>query len=141
MVYYRRHRGAGRGRLSANHRAAEPLQQDRWRDGAARESGGKAARTRGRDRADVRGGRRAGRKERRTARGAGAQEIRRREFGRVSGKVWRVRPAELVEAESGRVSSRGKFSAAGHGQAGFAEGEGTGGEVFIREFRELTRIK
>ena len=57
---HRRRGGARRGRLSANHRPVEPLQQDRRRDGAAHQGGGKIARTGGSDGADVRGHRPAG---------------------------------------------------------------------------------
>ncbi len=52
------------------------------------------------------------------------------ELAAVSGGFRRVRLAELVEAEGGRVLSRGEFSGAGHGQAGFAEGEGLVVEIF-----------
>ena len=53
LVQHRRHCGDGRGWLSANHRSSEPLQQNRRRNGAAHQGGGKAARTGRRDRADI----------------------------------------------------------------------------------------
>ena len=81
LVHHGRHRGHGRGRLPHHHRPAEPLQQDRRRDGAAHQGRGETARTGGRDRAMFCRHRRARRKERRAARraahAAGSRNCRR----------------------------------------------------------------
>ena len=68
LVLHWRCRHRGRGRLPANHRPPEPLQQDRRRNGPAPQDRGKIAGARRRDRDHVCGRRRARRKEGRTPR-------------------------------------------------------------------------
>ena len=77
---------------------------------------------------DVCGRRPAGRKERRAARGAA--QTAGRKAGVVPGKARAKRFAEPVEAARRPVFPRGKFSAAGHRQARFAQGQGNGGQTF-----------
>ena len=91
-----------RRRLPHDHRPAEPLQQNRRRDGAAHQDRRKASGTCRRDRAEVRRHRRPGWEERRAARGV-AHAIARRTEG--SSSIACPKPACQICGRRARINS------------------------------------